>query len=115
MVNVAKTKTKISFAVTAKLICVFVFAYAERWFSHDAAQSLNNLLLKSRLLWNKQNMFQVQMKVYNPGIVSLLLICKTRFFYLFQIFGGFASNIFDEDIGKRKKTDIFPERSDFMQ
>ena len=27
----------ISFAVTAKLICVFVFAYAKCWFSHDAA------------------------------------------------------------------------------
>ena len=25
------------FAVTAKLICVFVFAYAKCWFSHDAA------------------------------------------------------------------------------
>ena len=34
---VAKTKALISFAVTAKLICVFVFAYAKRWFSHDAA------------------------------------------------------------------------------
>ena len=28
----------ISFAVTAKLICVFVFAYAKYLFSHDAAQ-----------------------------------------------------------------------------
>ena len=28
----------ISFAVTAKLICIFVFAYAKYWFSHDAAQ-----------------------------------------------------------------------------
>ena len=28
----------ISFAVTAKLICVFVFAYAQCWFSHDTAQ-----------------------------------------------------------------------------
>ena len=28
----------ISFAVTAKLICVFVFAYADCWFSHEAAQ-----------------------------------------------------------------------------
>ena len=37
-IYVAKTKALISFAVTAKLICVFVFAYAERWFSHDAAQ-----------------------------------------------------------------------------
>ena len=36
-VYVAKTKALISFAVTAKLICVFVFAYAKCWFSHDAA------------------------------------------------------------------------------
>ena len=34
----AKTKALISFAVTAKLICVFVFAYLNCWFSHDAAQ-----------------------------------------------------------------------------
>ena len=32
-----KKKALISFAVTAKLICVFVFAYAKCWFSHDAA------------------------------------------------------------------------------
>ena len=35
---VAKTKALISFAVTAKLISVFVFAYAKCWFSHDPAQ-----------------------------------------------------------------------------
>ena len=35
--HVAKTKAMISFAVTAKLICVFVFAYADCWFSHEAA------------------------------------------------------------------------------
>ena len=29
----------ISFAVTAKLICVFVFAYAKSRFSHDAAHT----------------------------------------------------------------------------
>ena len=34
---VAKTKALISFAVTAKMICIFVFAYAKCWFSHDAA------------------------------------------------------------------------------
>ena len=33
-----KTIALISLAVTAKLICVFVFAYAKCWFSHDAAQ-----------------------------------------------------------------------------
>ena len=34
---VVKTKALISFAVTAKLICVFVFAYAKSRFSHDEA------------------------------------------------------------------------------
>ena len=33
----AKTKALISCAVTAQLICVFVFAYAKSRFSHDAA------------------------------------------------------------------------------
>ena len=41
-VYVAKTKALISFAVTAKLICVFVFAYAKRWISHDVAQVLSD-------------------------------------------------------------------------
>ena len=36
--HVAKTKALISFAVTAKLICVFVFAYAKIRFSHNEAQ-----------------------------------------------------------------------------
>ena len=35
---VAKTKALISFAVTAKLICAFVFGYAKSRYSHDAAQ-----------------------------------------------------------------------------
>ena len=41
---VAKTKALISFAVTAKLICVFVFAYAQCWFSHEAAHRILNML-----------------------------------------------------------------------
>ena len=36
-IRVAKAKALISFAVTAKLICAFVFAYADCWFSHEAA------------------------------------------------------------------------------
>ena len=36
--HVAKTKALISCAVTAQLICTFVFAQGKRWFSHDAAQ-----------------------------------------------------------------------------
>ena len=37
-IRVPKTKALISFAVTAKLICAFVFTYADCWFSHAAAQ-----------------------------------------------------------------------------
>ena len=33
----SENKGVISFAVTAKLICAFVFAYADCWFSHGAA------------------------------------------------------------------------------
>ena len=47
-IRVAKTKALISFAVTANLICVFVFAYAKCLFSHDAAQ----IYFNSRLLVN---------------------------------------------------------------
>ena len=37
-IYVTKTKALISFAVTAKLICVFVFAYVKSRFSYNAAQ-----------------------------------------------------------------------------
>ena len=36
-IRVAKTKALISFAVTAKLVCAFIFAYARCLFSHDVA------------------------------------------------------------------------------
>ena len=38
----AKTKALISCAVTAHLVCVFVFAYANRWFSHAKAHISDN-------------------------------------------------------------------------
>ena len=47
-IRVEKTKALISFAVTAKLICVFVFAYADCWFSCAGAHSyifLSHLLI----------------------------------------------------------------------
>ena len=37
----AKAKALISHAVTVKLICAFVFAYAKSRFSHDAAHILS--------------------------------------------------------------------------
>ena len=42
-IHVAKTKALISFAVTAKLICGFVFSCADCWFSGVAAHSDANL------------------------------------------------------------------------
>ena len=48
-IRVAKTKTLISFAVTAKLICAFVFAFAKRRFSHDAAHL--NVTMVSMFHW----------------------------------------------------------------
>ena len=36
--HVVEIKALISFTVTPKLICAFVFAYAKCWFSHDVVQ-----------------------------------------------------------------------------
>ena len=47
-----KTKALISFAVTVKLICVFVFAYTKSRFSHDAAH-INFVELESPMLHAK--------------------------------------------------------------
>ena len=41
---VAKTKALISCAVTAQLICVFIFAYAKIRFSHDVAHIVPKFL-----------------------------------------------------------------------
>ena len=44
-IRLAKTKALISFAVTANLICVFVFAYAKSRFSHNEAHLMLSALL----------------------------------------------------------------------
>ena len=51
---VAETKALISFAVTAKLICVFVFAYAKCWFSHDAYK-LTSVSLTDQVSLKRKN------------------------------------------------------------
>ena len=45
-----KTKALISFAVTAKLICIFVFAYAKIRFSHDNSNMLSDVLSLIRFI-----------------------------------------------------------------
>ena len=71
-IYVAKTKALISFAVTAKLICVFVFAYAKSRFSYGAAhlvlieqylpvlplgKNTSNEYSKLKLLWRNKRLF----------------------------------------------------------
>ena len=47
---VAKTKALISCAVTAQLICAFVFAYADCWFSYAAAHFHTGFLYVGKFL-----------------------------------------------------------------
>ena len=65
----------ISFAVTAKLICVFVFAYAKSQFSHNEAQII--LGAKSR----PDNECILTLTV--PGILFTSMHCRLRFFFVF--------------------------------
>ena len=48
-----KTKALISFAVTAKLICAFVFAYADFWFFHGVAHLLALQLFRAGVAHEK--------------------------------------------------------------
>ena len=57
----------ISFAVTAKLICVFVFAYAKCWFSHDVAHLLNNTTVKFLNFWTPENFAVIYLKFKQRG------------------------------------------------
>ena len=45
-IGVAKTMALISLAVTEKLICIFVFAYADCWFAHEEAQVMKEMFIK---------------------------------------------------------------------
>ena len=81
--RVAKTKALISFAVTAKLICVFVFAYAYCLFSHEVAhlsrgQKYDLTYLNDSVTCNYRIINQFQF-VY----LKARLICAFIFSYAF--------------------------------
>ena len=69
----SETKALISFAVTGKLICVFVFAYAKSRFSHDEAHLLGNFVIPH--VCEQQDLWQdcTDMK----GICHLLAVLST--------------------------------------
>ena len=59
----------ISFTVTAKLICAFVFAYAERLFSHDVAQFFEAVIVQIALQVNISTKVQA-----SPGKILGFLV-----------------------------------------
>ena len=73
-IYVAKTKAMISFAVTTKLICVFVFAYAKSRFSHDVAQSVPENLGMLRCLICRED------KLCSMYVVNKLILCECLIF-----------------------------------
>ena len=75
-IHIAKTKALISFAVSAKLICVFVFAHSKRWFSHDAILILKSVKSIKHLIINFQREFLSGGKIFFVSIK--ILICPIR-------------------------------------
>ena len=83
----AKIKALISFAVTAKLICAFVFAYAKKWFTHERARIFSAL---------------VQERINNGSIIKSTRPAKfntvySAFFKQFPVVGknlGVMDNVF---------------------
>ena len=71
-IHVAKTKALISFAVTAKLICVFVFAYADCWFSYAVAQISCNTGFRPWLA----DFSLAKWKILHKIVIHLQFICK---------------------------------------
>ena len=47
------SKALISFAVTAKLICAFVLAYADCWFSQEAAHLRHETFMEFQLFFSR--------------------------------------------------------------
>ena len=69
-IRVAKTKALISFAVTAKLICRFVFAYAKIRFSHYEAHIVPPIESKQET----RNTFSVEIRALSPiGRIKILI------------------------------------------
>ena len=86
-IHVAKTKAPISCAVTAQLICVFVFAYAKSRFSHDAAIYGNDRPLFKNVSDRLDNSLSVYMNVLHCNYF--------KYFYLnYSMFKGNSNFIF---------------------
>ena len=72
----SENKGVLSFAVTAKLIYAFVFAYADCWFSHVAAH-----LFKIKFLLMNISFVQVLVKLRTPNGHFRLILLYIYTFY----------------------------------
>ena len=70
-IRVVKTKGLISFAVTTKLFCVFVFPYAECLFSHDCFE---NILLTRVII-------RLVRSAYSMTAIMVVFLSKTLYPY----------------------------------
>ena len=71
-----KNKGADCFAVTAKLICVFVFAYSKRRFSHDAAHIWTVLSINLNCISNE---IEVDLKIYYHYTICIVVQKKVDF------------------------------------
>ena len=77
-IGVVKTKALISFAVTAKLICVFVFAYTNIWLSHYAAQIVFKLFIFSLQGKRRKFMFMKFLKASSKAPNEMIRSASSR-------------------------------------
>ena len=78
----AKIKALISFAVTANLICVFVFAYADCWFSHEVALLLKDYEMKlDSYCQNRMQSEVCTTYAHTMNAVRLELLILKRLYY----------------------------------
>ena len=70
MLFVAKTKALISYAVTAQLICVFIFAYAKSRFSLNEAH-ISNKKAMNRNWGNQKANSALKTKTGNKQILQI--------------------------------------------
>ena len=78
-----KTKVLISFVVTANLIYAFVFAYADCWFSHEAAHIMMGMLYIDHML---VKMVLTNFLKKNGGIREILKATRQNFLQLMEYF-----------------------------
>ena len=97
-IHVAKTKALISFADTAKLICVFVFAFAKCWFSNAAAHITSAVICNCELSRKHTHIARKYVQDYimvdteNINVINAFVLLLNLFveYFMVRIYERFA-------------------------